>query len=69
MSGLRTVEDSSARVLRPIVVEPVCVSCHGREITPEIAAVLDARYPNDRARGYEPGDLRGALWAEVEIAR
>jgi hypothetical protein len=67
VTGFARVEDGHARVLRPIAVEPACTACHGRELAPEIAAILDARYPDDRARGYAEGDLRGALWAEVDI--
>jgi hypothetical protein len=36
---------------------------------PELEAILDARYPHDRARGYRLGDLRGAIWAEADVAR
>lgn len=58
------------RVLKPIVVEPSCLACHGlrEELAPEVVAFLEERYPGDRATGYRVGDLRGALWAEV-IAR
>lgn len=67
VTGFARVEDGHARVLRPIAVEPACTTCHGRELAPEVAAILDARYPGDRARGYAEGDLRGALWAEVDV--
>lgn len=68
VTGLARIEDGRARVLRPIVVETPCLTCHGEAIAPEIAAILDARYPDERARGYRVGDLRGALWAEVTVA-
>jgi hypothetical protein len=68
VAGVRAVHEGHARVLRPIPVEGPCVSCHGDPATiPEgVRAVLAARYPADRATGYRVGDLRGALWAEVE---
>lgn len=51
----------------PIVVEPVCLACHGDPATlaPETRAALAAHYPQDRATGYAVGDLRGVLWVET----
>ena len=59
-----------AQVLRPLGIAPPCLVCHGdpETLAPELKAELSARYPNDQATGYALGDLRGAMWAEVEIA-
>jgi hypothetical protein len=67
VTGVREVRGERARVLRPIAVEGPCVLCHGApETIPEgVRAALAARYPGDRATGYQVGDLRGALWAEA----
>lgn len=69
VEGFARIEDGHARVLRPIAVEGPCVTCHGSPamIAPEIATLLRAHYPNDRAIGYAVGDLRGALWAEIAV--
>lgn len=58
-----------ARVLRPIAVEAPCLVCHGpaESTPPEVRTLLGEKYPTDRATGYRPGDLRGALWAEVPV--
>lgn len=58
-----------ARVLRPIAVEPVCLTCHGprEQLAPGLKQQLAARYPTDAAVDYAAGDLRGALWAEVDL--
>ena len=71
VTGVRAAEGGVARVLRPIAVEPVCVACHGdpSAMSPALRDALRAAYPEDRATGYQPGDLRGALWAEVAFAR
>jgi hypothetical protein len=56
-------------VLRPIATIAMCVRCHGRvEILPtDVKAFLDREYPDDRATGFEEGDLRGFAWAEAPL--
>jgi hypothetical protein len=49
---------------RPLVIQRLCLTCHGDAITPEVTAELAARYPDDRATGYKLGELRGIVWAE-----
>lgn len=45
------------RYFRRIVVEPACLACHGaKEDRPEF---VKEDYPEDRAYGFEVGDLRG----------
>lgn len=61
MEHWRVGADGSAIYLRPIVVAPVCLACHGRAVAPETRAAIDRLYPGDRATGYEAGDLRGAF--------
>ena len=57
-------EDGSMVVRLPIVLnQPLCLQCHGGadDISPETRKVIAARYPEDRATGYELGELRG-IW-------
>ena len=49
------------RYMKAIGTQAVCTVCHGTAIAPEVAAALDALYPEDRARGFEVGDIRGAF--------
>ena len=60
-----------ARTIAPLGVKPLCLNCHGPEanIPAEVKAVLAQHYPSDAATGYAIGDLRGAVWAEVEVVR
>ena len=75
VKGLHAVVDAPggrvARFIKPIELEAPCLACHGDPATlaPEIKAVLAARYPADKATGYQVGDLRGALWAEAPVSR
>lgn len=54
-------------VLRPIGTADFCVMCHGQRdaVQAAIGPILDEAYPEDRAVGFAPGDLRGWFWAEV----
>jgi len=73
--GIEGVFDSPlgkvARFLKPIAIEGACLSCHGdpATIAEPVKATLAAKYPDDKATGYQNGDLRGALWAEVAVAK
>lgn len=61
LERLDTLPDGRTRYMSAIVVQPQCLACHGPELAPPLAEAIDARYPDDQARGYEPGDLRGAF--------
>jgi hypothetical protein len=49
------------RFMKAIPTGEPCLACHGSTITPEVAAALDQAYPEDQARGYAVGDVRGAV--------
>lgn len=36
-----------------------CLSCHGTD--PDVATSIAALYPKDKATGFRPGELRGAM--------
>ena len=41
--------------------EKPCTICHGTNISPKVTEALDNAYPDDQARGYKAGDIRGAF--------
>lgn len=54
--------DARARFMRAIPMkEQPCAACHGTAIAPEVQARLAELYPADKATGFKPGDLRGAI--------
>lgn len=55
------VVDGSFRFIKAQGVEAVCLSCHAAEIKPEVEAAIKQRYPEDLARGYSLGQVRGAF--------
>lgn len=61
---------SKLRYLRPLVVKSPCLSCHGdvESMDPELRSILEERYPDDQAVGYEEGDLRGAVSVTVDLS-
>lgn len=55
------------RWMKPIVLQPMCATCHGEAVDPALLATIRARYPDDAATGFRPGDLRGAFTATVKL--
>ncbi len=49
------------RYMKAIPTAKLCLNCHGMDIKPEVAQSLDELYPEDKARGYKAGDIRGAF--------
>ena len=71
-----TVDEPGGRYLRymkALPVQPLCLACHGsaEQISDAVRARLAAEYPHDRAIGYAPGQVRGAVTIRrpVDIAR
>lgn len=60
---------SEFRFMKAIPTEQVCLTCHGTAIKPEIADKLKTLYPEDKATGYQEGDLRGALVVVKNLAQ
>jgi hypothetical protein len=57
------------RYMKPIIVMRPCLTCHGdpASMQPELKSLLEERYPDDQATGYEEGDLRGAFSVTVDL--
>lgn len=49
------------RYMKAIPTTELCVGCHGSQIDPSIDARIRELYPSDQARGFKPGDIRGAF--------
>ncbi|WP_028108714.1 Tll0287-like domain-containing protein [Ferrimonas futtsuensis] len=49
------------RLMKGIVVDKVCLQCHGQQLAPEVRQAIVEHYPSDQATGYELGQLRGAF--------
>ena len=61
-NGVRTF-----RMMKAIPTGKLCVTCHGSKIKPAIVKTLDMHYPNDMARGFKVGDIRGAFTLKKKL--
>lgn len=49
------------RLMKAIPTAETCLGCHGSSIDPDLAALIDRYYPQDQAREFTLGELRGAF--------
>ncbi|HJV07104.1 MAG TPA: DUF3365 domain-containing protein [Chromobacteriaceae bacterium] len=51
------------RYVKAIPMQPMCLTCHGpaEQIPAEVRQALQRSYPHDKATGYQPGMIRGAV--------
>ncbi|MDX1334227.1 MAG: DUF3365 domain-containing protein [Gammaproteobacteria bacterium] len=49
------------RYMKAIPTAKVCLNCHAAEIDAKVEAKINELYPEDKARGYKEGDIRGAF--------
>ncbi len=59
-----SLENNRQGYIEPIVVAPLCLACHGETLEPDVAAHINEAYPEDKATGFDVGDLRGVYWVE-----
>jgi hypothetical protein len=55
------VVDGKYRFMKAQAAGKICLNCHGAKVKPEVEAVLKQKYPDDKARGYTLGQIRGAF--------
>ncbi len=53
--------DGRFRYMKAIGTAPVCLNCHGKGLPAELIGTIKKAYPDDVARGYQVGDVRGAF--------
>jgi hypothetical protein len=61
------VEDTDGEInfYYPITTNTMCLQCHGtpnEQVTPETLSMLKKLYPDDKATGYDVGQVRG-IWS------
>ncbi len=64
---IKVVEDGNVtRVYKPLITKPVCLKCHGSNLSPEISKSLKGAYPHDKAIDFKEGSLRGVIVSEIK---
>lgn len=53
--------DGQFRFMKAQGVAKVCLNCHAGQVAPEVETALKQFYPQDEARGYSLGQIRGAI--------
>ena len=59
--------DGRFRFMKAQGVESVCLGCHAAEVSAEVEAGLEKYYPDDKARGYTLGQVRGAFSLSLDL--
>jgi hypothetical protein len=59
------LRDGKVGYVEPIHVKPLCLTCHGEDVAPQVLATLRDVYPDDQATGFRENDLRGLFWVEL----
>jgi Protein of unknown function (DUF3365) len=55
------------RYMKPIVTGELCLGCHGAAMPQEIKLEIARNYPEDKATGFNLGELRGAFTVVQEV--
>ncbi len=55
------------RYMKPIMTGEVCLGCHGAAMSQDIKLEIARNYPEDKATGYNLGDMRGAFSIVLEV--
>jgi len=56
----------SYRVYKPLYIQAKCMACHGENISPALQKILKRTYPKDMATGFQLGEFRGVVVADVK---
>ncbi|MFN3714405.1 MAG: DUF3365 domain-containing protein [Alcanivoracaceae bacterium] len=67
IAGITDLGDGRAGYVEPIVTAPLCLACHGLDLSADVTAALQLHYPDDQATGFQGGDLRGIFWVTMPV--
>ncbi|HID36532.1 MAG TPA: DUF3365 domain-containing protein [Ghiorsea sp.] len=56
-----SLKGNTFRFMKAQGVQPICLTCHGSNIKPNVRKALNKHFPNDLATGYNLGQVRGAI--------
>ncbi len=56
------------RWAKPILMDAPCTVCHGKAINSDLYADIKAIYPDDKATGFAPGEIRGIFTVKKKLS-
>jgi len=59
------IVDGDYRFMQAQPAMPLCLTCHGTDLAPEVRSALQRFYPDDQATGYSAGQIRGAISLKI----
>lgn len=62
------VRDGKFYLVKAIPTKPGCIACHGESIAEDVKVKLAELYPNDKATGFNVGDIRGVFIASKDTS-
>lgn len=64
---VQKVDAQTYKYYKPLVInKKVCLKCHGDITNAALKRAIDERYPQDKAKHYKMGDLRGAIVVTID---
>lgn len=64
MGAVNIIEHDGKKQIRFMKALPTggaCLACHGEQLSPDVKTKLSELYPDDKATGYQLGQVRGAI--------
>ena len=61
------VRDGKFYLVKAIPTKAGCLACHGSNVAEDVKSKLADLYPNDKATGFNVGDIRGVFVATKEL--
>lgn len=61
------VRDGKFYLVKAIPTKAGCLACHGANVVEDVKAKLAGLYPDDKATGFNVGDIRGVFVASKEL--
>ena len=65
-ASIHQFPDGKRAYVEPLFIQPVCLKCHGPNVSQSVNDKIKALYPEDEATGFKAGEFRGLLWIKEQ---
>ena len=63
---IKIPDGNYTRYYKPLLIQDVCLKCHGDNVSDELKSKIKEAYPKDMALGFKNGDFRGVIVSRVK---